>query len=413
MKILILSTFDINGGAAKAAFRLFESLIKFPGVEIKMVVKEKSSNNSNVIFKKSIFSKYFALILQALDNLILIFYPKRSRVLFSSAFISQDSILEIINEFRPDIINIHWINNGFISLQQISKFPNIPIVFSMHDMWITTGGCHYSLDCLKFQNKCSSCDQLKSSSPYDLSTFNFNSKVKLIQNLNRKISFIGLSTWISELAKKSKIVGMRQVVNLPNTINADFYKPLNKQNCKDVLGINTSKKILLYGAVNATTNKIKGFEHLKNAIRLLDINDYLLVIFGNSENDFDIGCDIELLKFGFINDELTMRALYNASDVFLLPSIQENLSNSIMESLSCGVPAVAFNIGGNSDIIKHNVTGYLSVAFDPADFANGINIVTKNNNLSINAREFVIQNFDYPVVSRRYFEYFKSIVNNQ
>jgi glycosyltransferase involved in cell wall biosynthesis len=410
MKILILSTFDLKGGAAKAAFRIFESLLKFPGVEIKMVVKEKSSNNSNVIFQKSIFSKYFAAILQAFDNLFLIFYPKRSRALFSSAFISQDSILEIINEFRPDVINIHWINNGFLSLQQISKFPNIPIVFSMHDMWIITGGCHYSLDCLKFQNKCFSCEQLNSRSHYDLSTFNFNRKVKLIQNLNRKISFIGLSSWISELAKTSKIVGAKQVVNLPNTINADFYKPLNKDNCKEVLGINSSKKILLYGAINATTNKIKGFEHLKTAIKSIDSNKHLLVVFGNSEEDFELECDMEVLKLGFIHDELMMRVLYNAADLFLLPSIQENLSNSIMESLSCGVPVVAFDIGGNSDMVKHRVTGYLAKPFDCGDFANGINYILENSQLSSQARDFVVNHFDYSVVSKKYFEYFNSII---
>jgi glycosyltransferase involved in cell wall biosynthesis len=413
MKILILSTFDLKGGAAKAAFRLFESLLKFPGVEIKMLVKEKSSNNSYVIFQDSIFSKYFASIMQAFDNLLLIFYPKRSRALFSSAFVSQDSILEIINEFRPDVINIHWINNGFLSLQQISKFPNIPIVFSMHDMWITTGGCHYSLDCLKFQNKCFSCEQLNSRSHYDLSTFNFNRKVKLIEKSKREISFIGLSTWISELAKKSKIVGERVVVNLPNPINTEFYKPFNKKYCRELLGVDCSKKILLYGAVNATTNKIKGFEHLKNAFNSIDSNEHLLVVFGNSEEDFELDCDIEVLKLGFIHDELTMRALYNAADLFLLPSIQENLSNSIMESLSCGVPVVAFDIGGNSDMVKHRVTGYLAKPFDSLDFANGINYVLENSQLSSQARDFVVNHFDYSVVSKKYFDYFKSIIKNK
>lgn len=412
MKILILSTFDLKGGAAKAAFRLFESLLKFPGVEIKMVVKEKSSNNSNVIFQKSIFSKYFAVILQALDNLILIFYPKRSRALFSSAFISQDSILEIINEFRPDIINIHWINNGFLSLQQISKFPNIPIVFSMHDMWITTGGCHYSLDCLKFQTNCFSCDQLNSKSTYDLSAFNFNRKVQLIENSKREISFIGLSNWISELAKKSKIVGERDVFNLPNPIDTTFYKPYNKKYCRELLGVDSSKKILLYGAINATTNKIKGFEHLKKAIKSIDSKKHLLVVFGNSEEDFELECDMEVLKLGFIHDELMMRVIYNAADLFLLPSIQENLSNSIMESLSCGVPVVAFDIGGNSDMVKHRVTGYLAKPFDSSDFANGINYVLENSQLSSQARDFVLNHFDYSVVSKKYFEYFKSIIKN-
>jgi hypothetical protein len=190
MRILIVSTFDLNGGAGKAAYRLLESLSNINGVEILMLVKEKSSNNNNVIEYNKYYSKYFNKILQALDNIFLLLYPERNKSLFSTSWISQSSISNVIEKFKPDLINIHWVNNGYLSIKQISKITTVPVVFSLHDMWILTGGCHYTLHCEKFKNKCYSCDQLNSKCTYDLSTFNFNRKKALINKHKNKFNFI-------------------------------------------------------------------------------------------------------------------------------------------------------------------------------------------------------------------------------
>jgi glycosyltransferase involved in cell wall biosynthesis len=212
-------------------------------------------------------------------------------------------------------------------------------------------------------------------------------------------------------AKESNILKNENVINLPNPINTSFFKEIDKNYAKGVLGINTSKKILLFGAVNATTDHQKGFHLLKKVIKLLDKDNYLIVLFGNRENDLFQELDIETLPLGYIHDEITMRTVINASDVFLLPSLQENLSNSVMESLSCGVPVVSFDIGGNSDMVKHMNTGYLANPFDVQDFAYGIEYLANNPQIGKNARSFVCENFDYDVVSRLYFNFFNELIN--
>jgi glycosyltransferase involved in cell wall biosynthesis len=349
-------------------------------------------------------------LLGALDNLFLIIYPKRNGTIFSTAWISTFSIEKIIEKYQPDLINIHWINNGFLSISQIKSLKTkTPIVFTLHDRWLMTGGCHVSFDCMKFKNICSSCIQLNSDKKFDLSSLIQKRKRNLI--LNRKFSFVGISKWMSNSAKESNILKNENVINLPNPINTSFFNGIDKNHAKGVLGINTSKKILLFGAVNATTDHQKGFHLLKKVINLLNKDNYLIVLFGNRENELFEELEIEIIPLGYIFDEITMRAVINASDVYLLPSLQENLSNSVMESLSCGVPVVSFDVGGNSDMVKHKHTGYLAKPFDIQDFANGIEYLANNPQIGKNARSFVCENFDYDVVAKLYINFFNKLIH--
>ncbi len=410
MKILILSTYDLKGGAGKAAFRLLKCLKTNPEFDAKMFVYEKSSSDENVFQIQTFWTKYFGKLIQAFDNLFLIFFPNRNGAIFSTAWISLASVNRYIKEFGPDVINIHWVNNGFISLNQISQFPkNIPIVFSLHDRWLMTGGCHVSYDCDKYKVGCEKCVQISSKYKLDLSAINFNRKKALI-NGRANFNIIGVSKWMKDSAEKSEILNKIPSVNLPNPIDTNFYSPLNKEYARSVLGISTEKTILLFGAFNATTDFQKGFHYLKNVIDLLDQKKYLLVIFGNNGTSHFENLGLEFLQFGHIHDEMTMRILLSAADIFLLPSLQENLSNSVMESLSCGLPIVAFDVGGNSDLVKHKVTGYLAKPFDILDFSNGIDYISNEDNLGSNARAHAQANFDYNILSKSYFDYFKTII---
>lgn len=415
MKILIISTYDLNGGAGKASYRLFESLKSIPEYDVKMLVLEKRSNESRVINVNSFIIKYFIKIIQSLDNLFLLFYPKRNGMIFSTSWISFSPIKNYIKKFQPNIISIHWINNGFLSLNQIKSLQNItkaPLIFTMHDMWIFTGGCHYTLECQKFIQKCNNCQILKSKSKYDLSTFNFNRKRLFFNKISNNCYFVGVSNWITEEAKKSKILLNNNIVNLPNTIDTNFYFPISKIEARKALGIDSKKTLLLFGAMNANSNKLKGFDILKLSLNNLDYNKYLLVIYGNNNDDFSIDINLETKCFGIIQDEISMRLLYSSADLFLLPSIQENLSNSVLESMSCETPVVAYNIGGNSDMIIHNYNGYLAKPFNYDDFTFGINYLVDNDltQLSINSRISVINKFSYPIVATQYKNFFEKII---
>ena len=409
MKVLIISTFDFNGGAARAAYRLHCGLRKF-GVDSNMLVRQKSDDNPNIFSpNKNIPSQTIANLRYLLDKFPLRKYKNRENVIFSTAT-TGDKVIKMVQKIKPDIVHLHWFNRGFMHLKDFSSL-GVPVVWSMHDMWPFTGGCHYDMFCKKYETECGSCPILKSAKQHDTSYKIFKSKESAYSKKN-DITFIGLSKWLQKSAKESTLLKSKNVLNLPNPIDTNIYKPVAKNIAREIWNFNLNKKTILFGAMDATGDKRKGFEHLLSALKKLDLSGCQIKVVGSTRvnSALDLDCDISYL--GNINDDVSMALLYSASDVVIVPSEQENLSNVIMESLSCGTSVVAFDIGGNSDMIKHKENGYLAKPYDAGDLAQGISFVLSqtSDNLSVNARNFVITNFSENVVIPRYLELYNEIV---
>ena len=216
---------------------------------------------------------------------------------------------------------------------------------------------------------------------------------------------------------KKKDVKEKKHINLPNPINVNIFKPLDKSVSKYIYNLPIDKKLVLFGAMNATTDPRKGFNELLESLEKLNENNVELVIFGSSKpkEKSQISTRFKIHYIGKLSDDISLNVLYNAVDVMVVPSLQENLSNAIMESLSCGVPVVAFDIGGNKDMITHMKNGYLATPFDTQDLKNGINFILNHknyNSISNNARNKVLKDFDSKIVSTRYIELYKSILND-
>jgi len=412
MKVLIVNTSDIVGGAARAAYRLHRAL-RTAGVDSWMLVQNKVSDDYTVIGPETKLQKALAKIRLTLDQLPVKFYKHRTKTLFSPAWLPFSKVIKKINEINPDIVHLHWICGGMLRIEDLAKIKK-PIVWSLHDNWAFTGGCHIMWDCTRYKEKCGKCPRLGSKKKFDLSRWVWLRKYKTFKKID-KLIIVGLSKWICERAKESSLLQDRKIVNLPNPIDVDLFKPLEKNVARAVLNLPLSEKLIGFGVLYTDPNK--GFELLFKSLNLLDGEKELgLVIFGYSEPEKLPEFKIEKVYYlGRLSDDVSLTILYNALDVIVVPSLQETLSNTIMESLSCGTPVVAFDVGGNSDMIDHKVNGYLAKPFDTEDLANGIKWVLNNpeyDKLRYNARKKVVENFDSRIVAQKYIDLYKEILNN-
>ena len=404
MKILVVNTEDINGGAAKAAHRLKNSLTN-EGIDVSMLVHKKSGTDKKVIETPiSVFSK--------LDRLLVKFYKNRSQTLFSPSLINIGRTVQRINEIDPDIVHLHWICGSLIPIEQLSRI-KAPIVWSLHDMWPFTGGCHYDEDCNKYKDNCNNCPVLGSSNHNDLSNLVFKKKIASYTKIP-SLTIIGLSRWMRDSAKSSKLFSNRDVINLPNPIDTNNFCPRDYIEARKSLNLPLNKKLILFGAMNATSDPRKGFGLLSDALKNINNSEIELVVYGSSGDD-SLNINLPVHFAGHISCEDKLIDLYNACDVMVVPSIQENLSNAIMESLSCGLPVVGFDIGGNKDMISHKSNGYLVDGISPTGLKGGITWVIENsdNNLRENARRGVVTKFDSSIIAPKYIELYNNILGAQ
>jgi glycosyltransferase involved in cell wall biosynthesis len=280
-------------------------------------------------------------------------------------------------------------------------------------MWAFTGGCHYDELCGAYKNKCGECTVLASKRKKDISRKIFNRKQKTYLKLVN-MTIVGLSNWLAMCAKNSSLLQEKKIVNLPNPIDSDVFQAFDKLKARELWGLPKNKKLVLYGAMGATSDPRKGFNELGDAFKNIDRDDVEFVVFGASTplNPPNIGCKTNYI--GRLSDDVSLVTLYSAVDVMIVPSKQENLSNAIMESLACATPVVGFDIGGNSDLIEHKKNGYLAQPFDAPDLANGIEWVLDNENYDefcFNARDKVMREFDSKIVAEKYIQLYKEIIN--
>jgi glycosyltransferase involved in cell wall biosynthesis len=229
------------------------------------------------------------------------------------------------------------------------------------------------------------------------------------------LTIVGLSRWITECAKQSKLLGDKRIVNIPNPRDTDRFKPIDERLARDILNLPKDKKLILFGAVNAINDPRKGFKELSHALKKLKSKEVELIVFGSSEPQNPPDFCFAAHYLGHQHDDISLQILYNASEVVVVPSLQENLSNTIMESLSCGTPVVAFDVGGNSDMIEHQRNGYLAKPYDAIDLAYGIDWVLNNQSyaeLSKNARDKVLKEFDSSIVVKKYISLYQEILSN-
>ena len=400
MKIVILNTSERTGGAAVAAGRLGKALGQ-AGIQVDKLIRENTWLNR--------FRFYWERLIIFLCNHL----NRKNLFAVSIANTGMDlSGHPLVKD--ADIIHLHWINQGFLSLKDIEELVklNKPIVWTMHDMWPCTGMCHHARDCEKFQMICESCFFLKSKGK-DLSTSVFDKKLSLYKEAN--ITFVGCSRWLSGKAKKSYLLRDKTVLSIPNPIDTEVYHPMDQDMTRELLGLPSGKRLLLFGALNVT-DKRKGIDYLIEALRKIEKQDVELVVFGQAKDDIRGLFPVSIHSMGYLSDESKIVALYNAVDMFITSSLEENLPNTIMESMACGTPCVGFEIGGIPEMIDHKINGYVASYKDASDLANGIRWVLEHEDqqaLSDACVKKVQENYTEEVVAKQYMALYKRLLHQK
>ena len=407
MKSLLINTSDISGGAARAAYRIHKGLQGI-GMDSKMLVQTKLSDDRTVIAPGTKFKKGLALLRPTLDSAAKKIFTGGSKTIFSPAWLPFSDIPSRIKSISPDIVHFHWICGGMLRIEELRQIKK-PIIWTLHDMWAFTGGCHYSDGCVQFQQSCGNCPQLNRNSKNDLSWSILRRKKKACAGLD--ITIITPSNWLAECAKESSLFGRHRVEVIHNGLDLNLFKPISKKTAREIWYLPINKKLILFGAMSATSDHKKGFDLLYDGIKQLTSkgsDKAELVVFGAGEPESppDFGLPVHYL--GLLHDDVSLALLYSAADVMVTPSRQDNLPNTVVESLACGTPVVAFDIGGIPDMLNHQINGYLAKPFDTSDLAAGINWVLSDENrhkeLCINAREKAVGSFDIKKVARQYAE---------
>lgn len=412
MNILHLSTSDLEGGAARAAYRLHQGLQRLD-LSSQMLVRAKQSRDETVIAEGSILTK----LGPPLSSFPLRRYPQREGAMFSTQWF-LDAIAPRVKQLNPDIIHLHWICNGFLQIETLAKFKK-PLVWTLHDMWSFTGGCHYAKECSGYKSSCGSCPHLKSEGDRDLSFQTWKRKAKAWQNLD--LTIVSPSNWLAECARNSSLFKNVRVEVIPHGLNFQKYQPVDKLIARSLLHLPLDKQLVLFGAVTSTSDCRKGFSLLKRALGHLkqaDWQDKLeLVVFGpaNADHLTDLGFRVHHL--GQFHDDLALSIVYSAADLTVVPSTQEAFGQVASESLACATPVAAFGATGLLDIIKHQQDGYLAAPFDTEDLAQGIIWILANSEryqqLSKQARVSAERQFSLNTQAQRYSVLFKELLSQQ
>lgn len=411
-RILSVCTSFTKGGAAKAAFRIHRA-VNALGTDCTMFVKGKGDAAQKVIGLQGFIPKnplygVFDWIRNKCKNQWQHYlwrkYPARSD-LFLSDLRSTD-IRRALKRINYDILHLHWINLRFIPLDKLPK--DKPIVWTLHDSWPFCGICHLPLDCTGYERHCGRCPLLGSVKEKDLSSACWGKKSGLYKKLDLHI--VSPSKWLAECAKRSSLFRALEIKVIPNCIDTDSFCPGSRREACERLHLDKDKRHILFGAMNAFADPNKGYDLLLEALRHLNpdsLKNVDLVVFGAKDT---VNQDIEFIKtinLGILDNNEDIIAAYRAADVTAVPSRNENLSCTIMESMACATPVTAFNVGGNSDMIEHGKNGYLARRYDAADFAKGLQWCLQNAvtpALGGRARRKIAENFSPDIVGRHYIE---------
>jgi glycosyltransferase involved in cell wall biosynthesis len=382
VRIVHISTEDHSGGASIAAFRLHSAMLK-NGIDSKMLVKTKTlSSDKNILcINQSItfrFKRKFAYKVLGKNT-----KHDTKKGIFSFPFVGIDVSMHPSLQLA-DIIFLHWINRDFLRVTDIKKILmlNKPVFWVLHDMWPMTGGCHHSFECKKYESSCTYCPLLKNPASNDLSHKLFDSKIFSFIPFNN-LNLIAPSKWISESAKKSRLFSGKRIIHIPNYIDTQVFAPTNKKAARELFGIKVHEKVIMFGATEGTDNPYKGWPYLLESLNILskENSEYKIIILGSEKNDsFIQSVPFPVIFSGHINSEERICNLYNSADVFVAPSLADNLPNMVIESLACETPVVGFNIGGIPDLIIHKENGYIANYMDSYDLLQGIKWVFDNKN---------------------------------
>lgn len=421
----MLSTTDNVGGAAIACKRLLVALKDTNKVDVKLIARTAISGEEIVYaLDKTCRGKWKNLFYFVWERFVIWFYNGFSRKnLFAVSLANTGNDISHLPEVQQaDIIHLHWINQGFLSLKDIQKLLALekPVVWTLHDMWPCTSICHYARECDHFTRECGNCFYLRYPTSHDLSAEVWKKKAFLNDS---GIYFVTVSRWLQEQVKRSSLTDRIKTEVIPNVLDLNLFYPRQKSGLKQELKISEGKKVMVFGAAKIDA-PLKGFELLKQALQELCREEkwkeeLIIVIFGDVNRKVEevlSGIACEVVYLGPVADPEKLAGLYSIADITVVPSRYETFGQVIIESMACGTPVVSFNSSGQQDIIFHQQDGYLAAAGSVADFVKGIRWLLEEADypeVAARALEKVKRCYSEEVVARQYIEFYRQILTER
>jgi glycosyltransferase involved in cell wall biosynthesis len=412
MKVIHLNHSDINGGAARAAYRIHHAL-RDAGVDSTLWVNVASAGDWTVEGPASKWSKAMGRIRPQLGGLLRKALRTENPIIHSPAILPSNYVKRV-NESDADVVHLHWVQGEMLSITDIGRIEK-PIVWTLHDMWAFCGAEHYTEE-FCWREGYRRDNRPAHESGLDLNRWTWERKRK---HWTQPMQIVTPSRWLANCVRESALMCDWPVSVIPNCLDTERWKPMEQALARELLGLPADAPLLLFGAMGGGRDPRKGFDLLTAALGHLrgEIPGLELVVFGQLAplNPPDLGFPIHYT--GHLHDDLSLRALYSAADALMVPSRQDNLPNTAVEAQACGTPVVAFDIGGLPDIVEHQRTGYLAKAFETEDLAAGIRwvlgggaprflqnhaMMAKKMNMVALSRERAVAQFSNAVVAEKY-----------
>lgn len=416
LKIVHLNA-SSSGGAYVAAQRISDALNQIEDVESTHFIFE-GHRGPHTLWANNWFKKKWAFFLHAMEKLDFLKYEKSKTIRFAFSHALTGIDLTRIREIQnADVIHLHWVNKGFISLGGIDALINTgkKIVWTCHDVWPFTGGCYHPRGCDHLVHGCGNCQYLKSPSNQDLSARMFKRKQSIWGN--KQLTFVTPSDWLKQTALKSAMLQhpSEKITTIPNGVDISFFSVPSleqKKNARSFFGLSGDKTIVLFSAANLT-NRAKGYLEFLGVCSILQSRgmNILALVVGDLRGQ-EFNSDVMIQYAGFISDPELIRNAYWASDIYITTSHEENLPTTIMESLSCGVPVGAFEVGGIPEMIVDGQTGVLAEKLNVDELADKILNFVHSANLSQemiceNCKTFAMNHYSDAVIAKEYLKIYR------
>jgi len=418
MKVLLISTHARRGGAALAAYRLMSAL-RDHGVDAGMLVQQGGKGEVHVHrTTNSVVKKWVNLCRFILERMVFVLRERERRVrfLFSTAG-TGETIHGNIHVKEADIIHLHWINGGYLSLRSLKLLISSgkPVIWTFHDMWAFTGGCHYSLECKGYTMECGNCPYLRKPYAGDLSHRVWKRKEKIFRN--PRFVVVTPSDWLKSCVRSSTLFGNCEVHTIHNPVDPRMFRPVPVEEACRMLGLDPARKYILFGAANVN-NILKGFDHFVEAVRILhnemeDEGEVEILLFGKAAGNIAGLFPFRTHVIPFTDSREQIPAIYSAASLFVIPSLQDNLPNTIIESQLCGTPVVGFRTGGIPEMIEHLVNGYLAEFGSDPDLSAGMQWVLRYADypmLSETTRELALKRYSVKRSVEKYMELYRKVL---
>lgn len=427
MKVLLVNTSD-SGGAANSCRRLHLGLLE-EGVTSNVLLRFKKNNwPKSVSFTQSHKKLTFLdkvenkakRILKELKLYSHIDVSKRKQQHFLSQrdrnlemFSFPNSDCDITNsEFfkEADIINLHWVAN-FLDYRSFFEINKKPVVWTLHDMNPFTGGEHYVEEFLGIDTAGYQIKRNLSEEEIKIANENLELKKEIFSKVSN-LTVVTPSEWMAEEARKSQIFKKVKVYCIPNGVDTSIYSSRDKKYSKELFGIPKNKRVVLFVADSISNNR-KGFVFLKRAFEQLSDPNLVLCVIGDKNTDLSFVENI--YELGPIFDERLMSIVYSAADVFVIPSLMDNLPNTVIESLVCGTPVIGFPVGGIPDMIQDGINGFITKEVSVDSLVETLKKFLSNPNCfnGVEIRNNAVKKYDQSIQSQKYIDLFNNVINMQ